>query len=492
MSATEEPGAEAPESSPFTQANLVGLFLTLSLCLLTQPWGSLLYRPLSRSWPLITQFCFFLWRLNPIACVAEAVVIAICLVDTIHSVWRRDRFSLSSHAHELHITAATLLIFRTSEHDGLDLQRVLSRPLDITGNGSARTLSRLDLLLSEAGLPGFGSGGASSAGNGRPTDGATSSPTTTEAQAGSSSEAQQQAEPAVELSSSLGPAVMARKERWVDLMASVSILIVMVKLAASSLPWSISVVAAWFMVTGWVAVQALLYLVHLRELDDSAARAITLREGRVRQLMGHSVTACLVHLAVLPPLVYLGYVAGFAMSLCAPPEGSCYPLSTLASIPFHGVLSDDCRNTSWITDLLYTPLVLFPLLFLVAAHLPLCAPVAIALIFGFWLREGRGACSGVFFSLSLAIPLWAGEIYFFAFTGDTGVNWYIFLVHLNSMALLVAMFYFSFRTSWKGSASEGSFAICFSTIAWAPVILGVIRRYDEGGTFKPEWLEYLG
>jgi hypothetical protein len=187
MSTTEDSAAEVPNSSPFTQANLVGLFLTLSLCLLTQPWGSLLYRPLGRSRPWIVQFCFFLWRLNPIACVAEAVVIAICLMDTIHSVWRRERYNLSSHAYKLHITAATLLLFRTSEHHGLALKDVLSRPLDI-----ARTTS--------AGVVIHG-----------PTAGATSTQTTSEVRAASNSEAQQRAEAAEELNSSLSSAVMARK-----------------------------------------------------------------------------------------------------------------------------------------------------------------------------------------------------------------------------------------------------------------------------------------
>jgi hypothetical protein len=68
----------------------------------------------------------------------------------------------------------------------------------------------------------------------------------------------------------------------------------------------------------------------------------------------------------------------------------------------------------------------------------------------------------------------------------------LFLIHLSSMAVLVALLYFSFRISWKDSASAGSFAICLSTVAWVHIILGVIRRYDEDGTFKPEWLEYLG
>jgi hypothetical protein len=69
---TEQPNASAEIGNQVSQANVFGMFLTLSLCLLAQPYGSFLYsRPLSR----ISTFAFFIWRLNPLACAAESVAI---------------------------------------------------------------------------------------------------------------------------------------------------------------------------------------------------------------------------------------------------------------------------------------------------------------------------------------------------------------------------------------------------------------------------------
>ena len=53
------------KSNQFSLGDLFGMFLTLSLCLLTQPYGSLLYRlPSEADGTRLLRALFFLWRLN--------------------------------------------------------------------------------------------------------------------------------------------------------------------------------------------------------------------------------------------------------------------------------------------------------------------------------------------------------------------------------------------------------------------------------------------
>ena len=120
----------------FSIRNVVGLFLTLSLCLLTQPYGSLLYRPLGDSFSSrFLQRAFFLWRLNPLACVGEAIVVAYSILLTLWSAMKEGyrilpslqvswRFPFVSVEWEdgcrwrrhFHLNAAALLLLRANDH----------------------------------------------------------------------------------------------------------------------------------------------------------------------------------------------------------------------------------------------------------------------------------------------------------------------------------------------------------------------------------------
>ncbi|KAI8630808.1 hypothetical protein F5Y19DRAFT_483451 [Xylariaceae sp. FL1651] len=72
------PDAVADSSNTFTRANVFGLFLTLSICLLIQPIGSFLFARPSGS---VGRVLFFFWRLNPIACIVEAVFLLATFCD---------------------------------------------------------------------------------------------------------------------------------------------------------------------------------------------------------------------------------------------------------------------------------------------------------------------------------------------------------------------------------------------------------------------------
>ncbi len=54
------------------------MFLTLSLCVLVQPYGSLLYiKPRNA----FGREVIFFWQLNPLACILEAVLLTVTLAE---------------------------------------------------------------------------------------------------------------------------------------------------------------------------------------------------------------------------------------------------------------------------------------------------------------------------------------------------------------------------------------------------------------------------
>lgn len=94
-------------SSEFSRANLFGMFVTLQLCQLTQPYGSLLFRGSSG----------FFWRVNPIASFVEALIIMYYLLKTIWQAWREEKLEMAQLAKKLRATASALLLLRGALED---------------------------------------------------------------------------------------------------------------------------------------------------------------------------------------------------------------------------------------------------------------------------------------------------------------------------------------------------------------------------------------
>jgi hypothetical protein len=90
---------ECPSNNPFTRQNVFGMFLTLQFVLLTQPYGSLLFRGVGGFW----------WRVNPIASFFEALLIfwQLCFASE-----RKDK------TYTWQVRAASLLLLRGVEWDG--------------------------------------------------------------------------------------------------------------------------------------------------------------------------------------------------------------------------------------------------------------------------------------------------------------------------------------------------------------------------------------
>ncbi|KAM7187508.1 hypothetical protein V8F20_010957 [Naviculisporaceae sp. PSN 640] len=322
--ANDPPSSDKDE---FPVQNVVGIFLTLSLCLLTQPYGSLFYNPPSSKGG---QRLFFAWRLNPLACIAErpetaVIIVSLFLVlrlamqdpkhNTLPSLSSKFLFYLArteksrNWRRHWHLHAAALLLIRANEEgDGNGSEGVLDRLL-------AESLSRDDGSGEELGAvvtTGRGSSGTGDSMAGGGGEGAhTSEPQlgvlrrrTSQLEADSNVTTHGQ-DRLADLRKVLGSNVLAHKEKWVNLVTSFSVLGVAIKLAATTLPWTVRVPAAFFL-AGWSSVQFLLYLFHLGELDESSAETV-LKTIRLHRQLGKDPTIqggirCLVALVVAPPV----------------------------------------------------------------------------------------------------------------------------------------------------------------------------------------------
>ncbi|KAM7182810.1 hypothetical protein V8F33_014003, partial [Rhypophila sp. PSN 637] len=373
----------------FSVQSLIGIFLTLSLCLLTQPYGSLFYNPPSSK---TSQRLFFTWRLNPLASIAETAVIILSLVlvlrlamqdpehNTLPSVSRRFPFyharterSRNWRKH-WHLHAAALLLIRANEEgvDGGVLDRLMAESLlhdgeDTRGGGSiagevvagggggervpgleqgGRDGSEIELTAMESSTAVAFSAEENNASvyeaspiarSATGADSHASEPQlgvlrrrTSQLEAGLPADPELQADAAdsgldsnvtthgqdrlADLRKVLGNNVLAHKEKWVNLVTTFSVLGVAIKLAATTLPWTVRVPAAFFL-AGWSSVQFLLYLFHLGELDERSAgtvlKTIRLHQQLAKDTVIQCWMICTVALVVAPPVIWLGYCAGF-------------------------------------------------------------------------------------------------------------------------------------------------------------------------------------
>lgn len=95
-------------SSPFTHANAFGMFLTIQICQLTQPYGSLLFHG-ANGW---------FWQVSPIASFLEGCIIARSLIFSRDRSWRSSK--------GFNITAAALLLLRNSPEKLYDASETTS------------------------------------------------------------------------------------------------------------------------------------------------------------------------------------------------------------------------------------------------------------------------------------------------------------------------------------------------------------------------------
>jgi hypothetical protein len=294
------PPAAIDASNQFTRANVIGMFLTLQLCQLTQPYGSLLFRGISG----------FFWRCNPISSFVEACIIFWHLGAIVFRHWRESRPSVLKKLQEV---AAGLLLLRGAmgkNDDGILMQKLM-------------TGSFLD-KAETVGPTSEENSGVVSTGQ-EPTDVSQSDahPTTVSRQPtleANRPPTRNNTLPAYDLASekskilreAFGSNALAHKELRIDIFTAFAELTVFLKLiTVRGDGWYTG--AGVFLVTGWVAVQLLLVLLHRREMNEIEMVA-TVRAARTLngELKEHGPRWYSLFIVLhLPFFAYPAYLATF-------------------------------------------------------------------------------------------------------------------------------------------------------------------------------------
>lgn len=325
-------------SQEFSRANLFGMFLTLQLCQLTQPYGSLLFRGSSG----------FLWRVNPIASFVEALIIATYLLRTIWQAWREGQgFERTLWGKKLRATASALLLLRGAleDEDG-GLMGMLMAASFLDGAQHAEPRPEDEGTTP----PGVGAGQEAAEAPPEPSQmpdmpesyemGAMT--TQSDSQDRQTVMPQQvvlrrrtsQLESAPPrradtingpdpysdrsqlLRAAFGPNALAHREMRIDIVTAVSVLAIFVKLLAVRSQW-VFLIAAHFMVYGWLLVQALLLIFHSREMSDlDKASSIRAARSLYAALKESSRKWWSLYVALHAPFLgYICYVLVFRLEL---------------------------------------------------------------------------------------------------------------------------------------------------------------------------------
>ncbi|KAK3319567.1 hypothetical protein B0T19DRAFT_445372 [Cercophora scortea] len=274
-------------TSTFSHESVFGMFLTLSLCLLTQPYGSLLYRPPTKythsythsdGYDSFVRAGFFLWRLSPVACISEAIVICFLTYRALLAAWK-----VGALPEPLRVTSWPFYDPRHEQNAKwtAHCHRYAAAILLLRANNISQ--SSLDDIIHAGG------GG------------------TMQEQDSGPSQGDRDHLPRCRPWENVG---LAHKDRWVDLVTTFSVVVVVVKLAAMTLPWTVRVPAA-LLVVGWFGVQLLLYMFHLKEFDDNSMPGVAyIAKGLVNDLGNRYLGFAISGAAGLCSL-YLGYCATF-------------------------------------------------------------------------------------------------------------------------------------------------------------------------------------
>jgi hypothetical protein len=242
---TEQPNASAEIGNQVSRANVFGMFLTLSLCLLAQPYGSFLYsRPLSR----ISTFAFFIWRLNPLACAAESVAILYVFLRSWLYISSLETPPLRVRK-VVQLKVAALLLLRTDKRSPGGNRILDQLPRFQESNNLARTQLLTEVFSTNA---------------------------------------------------------FTIRELFITITTYVAMLTVIIKLAVSTLPWQISL-WAWLLVFGWLVLQSLVVILQSSDLDDDDFKHIIRGIHLARQYLGTPVLEVILSAVSLPAFGYIGH-----------------------------------------------------------------------------------------------------------------------------------------------------------------------------------------
>jgi hypothetical protein len=295
------PPAVTDGGNQFTRLNVIGMFLTLQLCQLTQPYGSLLFRGVSG----------YFWRCNPISSFVEACIIFWHLGVVIIQSWKEGRPTMRKRLQE---TSAGLLLLRGAigkdDVSGLmqklmtgsflDKEEEVDTPVPDTSQTSSNRQEEATATGIQSNTP-------------QPVS---RQPTLEANRASTRTNTMPAFHPDSEksriLREAFGSNALAHKELRIDLFTAFTEITIFIKLVTiSGNGWFTG--AGIFLVFGWWSVHILLVLFHLREMDEiemaAAVRIARIINAELKeQAFGWNSLFVVLH---LPFFGYPAYLAAF-------------------------------------------------------------------------------------------------------------------------------------------------------------------------------------
>ncbi|KAK1755599.1 hypothetical protein QBC47DRAFT_380744 [Echria macrotheca] len=497
-----------------------GMFLTLSFCLVSQPSGSLIYRP----WP------FLFWRLSPIGCLAETAFVFLCFTGLLIGVfatvmddnrfedipvrWRRwAAMAADFHRkfrHESHSLACALLLVRADVGKEKPQALAMLEKLGDTGLFDADCANR-NTTEGGRGLLGTAqerpevdvereAGSTQQSTTPEETAAHESSATAVTATLPANAEATAQTYPqesqtidlttitrsaqqAVALRQAFGANVFAHRELSVQAVIFLSITSVAAKLCTSTLPSPLAS-ALFFMLFSWLSVQIVLFIFHSRPVQETGIKTIT---ETIRTVVGlvyeHSNKADPDH-ADLPGVMWglVGVVTGIPLM----------PLVLYGNIPKRWDAPDPIALdyvALWILRVLGTGTVL------IVVWMPRKLAEEEAVKKDDEPEWGTWQC--IFFTIVVILAyvdvLVSGDLD----ANDSRVDTYLsntFLWAINIFApcmllpILCGLGTPVFPTSKVGTAVAQGLVLggtAFVFVLW-------MAKYDPAGTSQPDWIKWLG
>lgn len=341
-----------------SRANIFGFFVTLQICQLTQPHGSLLFRGVSGA----------LWRTNPVSSFIEACIIlrhlarptrdlCMTLPSSLISSWLKARedglwkglrsFSMPWREYLCDPACALLLLRGAMSHnaDGELMQKLMDDSFELQ-QARAGTMPVAQSTSSHSGLPrvaaanGSGQGredsspeSAAAAVNTEPQTSTRAQPVTlrhpglqrrwTELELGHLPRPESnasvvsvspdiQGERAKLLHSAFGSNALAHGEKQIDIVTTAATVLILLKLLIiHQAPWFTTY--ALLIIFGWGAVQSLLLLFHSREMSDVDMVA-SVRQARLINedlLKTEHIWKGMYLVMHMPILGYVSYLVAF-------------------------------------------------------------------------------------------------------------------------------------------------------------------------------------
>jgi hypothetical protein len=488
------PAPAADTGNPFTRYNVVGMFLTLQLCQLTQPSGSLLF-------PGVDSF---FWRCNPIASLTEALIILWHLTAALIRTARDGGFAIRK---ELQETASGLLLLRSAMGNDqvgglfqklmagsfLDKDEVRSEPsndsdIEDESTASATTTSH------QAGTDGHPAPVLR-----QPTLEAQRQP-----QRSNKSSFDPQSEKSRILREAFGSNALAHRELRIDIITGLTEMLVMIKLlAVSGDSWFTA--AGMFLIIGWTTVHLMLFLFHFKDMDEiEMTSAIRIARTLNAQLNEDSDNWMMCFIVLhLPIFSYWSYLAAFR------------PWFSEDAVGFIGLLK-------WQAMMLSVLLAIFALMIISAVFM-----LSLGMVFEYLLGKStyespRKTCSTSFALLVPGVWIYAAALsYVFQnlpemvtasssgfssfFPVDTlmyqvvDMGWkhlsdgFIFLELVGAMAMgYYVVFYAERHESMPGNSFDRKRISAGNVFFTMSIFAIFLLKYDSAATDKPNWIDILG